>query len=350
MNSEFVPVNGYEDLYQLNKNGDILSLRSNKKLKISVGKEYAYVTLRNNNNTTKMCSIHRLLAENFIENPQNKPQVHHIDHDKNNFNLDNLEWVDPSENMKKARDFHKQVIPVKQYSKDGNFIAEYKSATEAFEKTGVNHAHIRQCCNKKTHYNTAGGYKWENVISEDHSYGNKKRKRNVEKYVSKNGEIFKNIGIYNNTDLTKYKISNFGTILNEKGFRIQTRLTYDGYEVVTIKQCFIRCHRLVTTQFLPDPLSEQNVVNHIDENKSNNYVGNLEWTTNSENETHSCGKSIGMFDKNNGNLLKTFVSIHEANRYLGKCISGKISGCCNGKQKTAHGFTWKWTQSTTCGS
>lgn len=291
MNSEFVPVNGYEDLYQLNKNGDIMSLRSNKKITCSVGKEYPCVTLWNKNNKSKkMCSLHRLLAENFIENPKNKPQVHHIDHNKKNYNLDNLEWVDQSENMKKARYFHKQVIPVKQYSKDGIFIAEYKSAKEAFEKTGVNYTHIRQCCNKIKHYNTAGGYKWESIISEDkNDYGSRKRKRNVDEYVSKNGEIFKNIGIYNDIDLTKYKISNFGTILNKKGFRIQTLLTYDGYEVTTLKNCFIRCHRLVAKQFLPYPLPEQNMVNHIDENKSNNYVGNLEWTTNSENLTHSCG-------------------------------------------------------------
>ena len=63
------------------------------------GKEYVRVCLMaNNKKITRM--VHRLVAKAFILNPENKPQVHHIDNDPKNNNLENLEWVTNSENQR----------------------------------------------------------------------------------------------------------------------------------------------------------------------------------------------------------------------------------------------------------
>jgi hypothetical protein len=64
------------------------------------------VLYENGKQKTKM--IHRLVAENFISNPDNKPQVHHIDNDVTNNKVDNLEWVTPSENVNHTLSYRKE--------------------------------------------------------------------------------------------------------------------------------------------------------------------------------------------------------------------------------------------------
>lgn len=95
----FKDINGYEGLYKINKNGDILSVKRNNKLKLNTdGNGYIKVRLYKNNNT-KYFKLHRLLATHFITNPNNLKCVNHIDGNTLNNKLDNLEWVSQRENM-----------------------------------------------------------------------------------------------------------------------------------------------------------------------------------------------------------------------------------------------------------
>lgn len=101
-----VPIKGYEGLYFISDNGVVIpSVRqgtSGAPLKHQIMKNgYHKVWLRNK--TAKKCAyIHRLVAEHFIQNPECKPCVNHIDGDKNNNNFHNLEWCSYSENMRHA--------------------------------------------------------------------------------------------------------------------------------------------------------------------------------------------------------------------------------------------------------
>lgn len=122
----------------------------------------------------------------------------------------------------------------------------------------------------------------------------------------------------------------------------------------------IKVHRVVALAFIPNPLNKEQV-NHIDGNKRNNHVNNLEWVTNSENQIHANkndlraspkGKNNYQFDKEhenckkveqyslNGELLNTFVSFAQAGRSLNKSYTA-IAKCANGKQSQAYGFIWK---------
>lgn len=108
--------------------------------------------------------VHRLVAKTFIPNPENKPQVDHIDGDKKNCCVDNLRWVTAHENnsnpntaYKNDRFNHKGVNRI---DKDGNVVF-YKSAAEAARDVGVNPSNIKKCLNGLRKH--SAGYKWERV-------------------------------------------------------------------------------------------------------------------------------------------------------------------------------------------
>ena len=92
---------------------------------------------------------------------------------------------------------------------------------------------------------------------------------------------------------------------------------------------------------------EKNVVNHIDENKTNNYYKNLEWTTIGGNTKHSLAKKINQIDKDTNDVIKTHDSIADAIKHLGKPRNYMVhisEACNNPKRVTALGYKWKFAE------
>jgi hypothetical protein len=87
---------------------------------------------------------------------------------------------------------------------------------------------------------------------------------------------------------------------------------------------------------------ENAVVNHIDENKTNNYYKNLEWTTYKGNMEHSFAKAVVKIDITTGKHIETYKSIALARDSVGK--GSGISECCNGKRQSAYGYRWKFLE------
>ena len=111
----------------------------------------------------KSVFVHRLVAEAFIPNPLNKKEVNHIDEDKTNNKVDNLEWCDThyncnfgTRNTRKALNCQKKVCS---RDAEGN-VAHYASVKEAGEKTGITRTNISKVLSDNYPNKTAGGLKW----------------------------------------------------------------------------------------------------------------------------------------------------------------------------------------------
>lgn len=95
-------IEGYEGLYKVSNLGNIHSIKSHYILKGSIDTMGYRIVNLSKNKTNKHFYIHRLVAKAFIPNPDNKPQVNHIDGNKLNNNITNLEWVTGKENIRHA--------------------------------------------------------------------------------------------------------------------------------------------------------------------------------------------------------------------------------------------------------
>ena len=153
-------IKGYEGLYGITTEGKVWSYKRKKFLKPGdIGDGYLQVILYKDRER-KFFLIHRLVAEAYIPNPENLPQVNHKDENKANNCLQNLEWCDASYNInygthnEKVSNSRKK--PILQYDLDGNFIREWECAADVGKEVQAN---IVNCLKGRT--KTAYGFIWK---------------------------------------------------------------------------------------------------------------------------------------------------------------------------------------------
>lgn len=149
-------IKNYEGLYAVDEDGNVWSYRSKKYLKpVIVSGGYCRVDLRKSGEHNN-CYVHRLIAETFIPNPENKPQVNHKDENKLNNSVSNLEWTTAQENNnygtrnERIRKAHNKKIYCVELDKI------FESGKKAAEELGLHNSHITSCCKGKQ--KTTGGY------------------------------------------------------------------------------------------------------------------------------------------------------------------------------------------------
>ena len=130
---------------------------------------YYNVPLRKNK-IRKFYFVHRLVAQTFLDNPENKPQVNHIDGNRLNNQVSNLEWATRSENVNHALrtgllhglrgDLSPHKVAVLQYEKDGTFVREWSCMADAARFLNGTKAGIYSACRQKN-CKTYKGYIWK---------------------------------------------------------------------------------------------------------------------------------------------------------------------------------------------
>ena len=157
--------------YEVSDTGVVRRIDTKRVLNGCITSGYRSVKLTFENSKQQRFYVHRLVAEHFIQNsdPKNKTFVNHIDGNKLNNNVKNLEWVSPRENnlhyyqeikkqVKEKKHFEKP-IPVIQYDLQYNKIAKYSSMSQAHKATGVSVVQIARCVHKEI--KQANGFIWE---------------------------------------------------------------------------------------------------------------------------------------------------------------------------------------------
>lgn len=165
------PVEGYEGLYELRSDGLLYShprprTKGGYSYGGKVGNGYLKFTL-SKNGVEEQKRVNRLVWETFVGQIPDGYDVHHKNHNRTDNRIENLELIEKDihtiEHIEDRRNGYIEAMskPVAQYTKDGVFIAEYKSATEAAKILKLNQGNISQCCLGKRR--SAGGFVWQFV-------------------------------------------------------------------------------------------------------------------------------------------------------------------------------------------
>jgi hypothetical protein len=252
--------------YKITKDGNLWSDKSNKFLKSKLCNGYKLITLSCN----KKVSLHRLVAETFIPNPENKPYVNHINSDKIDNRVENLEWVTQKENCAAHNKNISHPRKVIQINMDGKIINKYDSLIEAGKSIGISSSAISKAVLKIN--TTAGGYIWDY----ENSYINIMD-------ISKGKQVYDN---------HKYYVFPDGTIYNNvRKAIVKPVKNASGYCYVTISNNKTKrnhyIHRIVADHFIENKDKDKTQVNHKNKKRDDNKLENLEWVTPSENTLHA---------------------------------------------------------------
>lgn len=155
-------ITGCEGRYAITRDGRVWSYKSGKILKGSINcKGYLQVRIRDCNGDFISKTIHRLVAEAFIPNPDNLPEVNHKDENKLNNCVENLEWCDRTYNMNYGT-VKQKLSEFSPHSKKVRCIETdiiYRSVRHAAAEVGINYSSISRCC--RGEQKTAGKCHWE---------------------------------------------------------------------------------------------------------------------------------------------------------------------------------------------
>lgn len=287
--------------------------------------------------------VHRLVALTYIPNPDNLPEVHHIDGNTEHNHVENLKWVTKEENCRERR----RRKSLDQCDLNGNFIREFKSAAEAISVLNlqITEEKILECAER----NKLDSQNLSSALDIVWKFKSKKI------FVFQEGEIaVKLVGKFRDYSFNypHYSITNYGNIFNSEGYKKCVNfedicptytLSKDGYKEV------YEVHILVALFFVDANPPEGYIVDHLDEDRSNPRFDNLEWVTYSENAkraAHKKHKAVNKIDPKTGQVLKSYKSIISAAKDIdpdnAENISTSISKCCNNFQDTAWKFKWEF--------
>lgn len=281
------------------------------------------------------CRVHRLVAEAFLDDWDSKMTVDHIDRNRRNNHVENLRMAtmieqhahrDTSNTSKGKR------LKVERVCPDTGIVLEiHASMTDGAKAVGGDVGNVWRCIVGKT--STSYGYSWRYHAS-----------------THIDGEVWKQ---YGNTNVYVSNLGRFKRRTSKGGYSSaknasEFTLTI-GYPMMGIGGKNVLCHRVVAETFLgspPDCSDAKFVINHIDGNKENASVANLEWMTESENAMHAHDTGLCIGRKR---IVKLCPTTGTSVEYDGICMASRATGisrraignCLNGWSRKAGGYVWR---------
>lgn len=161
---KLIKLNGYDNYYVSNE-GYVYS--GTRKLAPRISKDGYNNVYLYKDGKGKNYKVHRLVAQMFLPNPKNLPEINHKDHNTLNNKVENLEWCDRTYNNRYSR-----ARKVRQLALNGNLIKIWECMRDVERSINIHHSAISMCCKNKI--KTAGGYKWEYVEMSETSWKDKK--------------------------------------------------------------------------------------------------------------------------------------------------------------------------------
>lgn len=296
---------------------------------------YIAVTMSDQHGAQRNKRIHVLVATMFLPNQLESATVNHLDRDRSNNKVSNLQWATKSEQTLNRELTHSyKGRPLYQFDLNGTGIARWETITQASKNCGLVHQMIRwSCVNHKPH----GGFYW--------SYCDEIDKNESEEWK-----------IVPHPDYNGLGGSSLGRIRTKTGKISAGNLKEDGYLYIGLtdinrKKHQLRVHRLVAMAFYG--WNADLLVNHKDGNKANNRSENLEFVTNHQNITHALSLGLRDHKKANchvravvqydleGNEINRYSSIAEAGRQT-NLVPKNISYALVSPTRSAGGFRWKY--------
>lgn len=309
-------ISGYEGLYEVSSYGRVKSLtrtlphknfgtwtikeRILKQNRCGPGKyTYLGVWLHKGAGEQHIYRVHRLVAQAFIPNPRGKPEVNHMDCDKWNNRVDNLEWVTPKENMAHAKSRGRLDFQIEGRSVTNIDTGEvFRSAAEASRKYGLASGAIHHCLVGKTI--RSGGFRWRYTDE-------------IEAGVPYHERENKNYSHIDRYDLNGKFVKRYDSL---------QAASYDsGAWRTNITNCCLgRAAKAGDSMW-----------RYAGDNPPDAY-----------RYRNKREKGVQQIDMNSGELLKTYSSISEAARELGLPRTNHISDVCRGIRAHCNGYTWRY--------
>lgn len=282
---------------------------------------YTSLNMKNDQHKIKSITVHRIIAQTWIPNPENKLTVNHKNKIRDDNRMENLEWATNQEQAEHKISFNKNNnVSIDNTMKKSvwkcdletkerlTYYGSLRDASTDLNGTQKGEREIGQCALGRI--DSAFGFFWEYGVINNENDNNE----NVNNVTNEKWELYKKTG------RSTYYISDHGNVKNKEKLLKKSK-NDRGYIIISINGKVVIVHRMVAEQFIPNP-NKYGVVNHKDGNKSNNLSTNLEWVTDKENSQHAVDtglrkniRKVIQYDDNN-NIIKIFNSATEAGKML----------------------------------